>query len=411
MPCRGHSCNALNVDWLLSEKILHILILKHHHEKGERTISFFRRKVKSPIQVIKGELQKRQKGKLVRNPTAEEKKIINEIKRKTEQLNENNITRTKAYLDFYRKHPEIHWAFLAHMVSRNGGWSMTDLKAELLSRILSKEEKKSYFSFIERGNWLIFQDAYPQLLLYEQSLKRKEPLFRLLPYLNVSIFMETIWEHFWISSNSSLLTIGLIINEQHYIEKRVIQNQKYIQEVFHTLEFEMQDIMSFNQILFPYNDYGVVKLAGQTVNQFESVRERIQLGKRLYIILFDPDVLKKVEEWAFEQHHTGTRKDYWPHIFNDVHEGSPGLKYQLKLSSCKLKPGARRIYSPTLQNVWKNVQHPQAEIGEWFNDVRVLEYLKEIEDPAVGNIEYEYCQTLEKLEIAAFAKKIVSIFD
>jgi hypothetical protein len=361
--------------------------------------------------VIKVELQNRQKVKLVRNPTAEEKKIINEIKRKTEQLNENNITRTKAYLDFYKKHPEIHWAFLAHMVSRNGGWSMTDLKAELLNRILSKEEKKSYFSFLERGNWLIFQDAYPQLLLYEESMKRKESLFRLLPHMNVSVFMETIWEHFWKTSNSSLLTVGLIINEQHYIEKRVIQNQKYIQEVFHTLEFEIQDILSFNQILFPYNDYGVMKLAGQTVNQFESVCERIQLGKRLYVILFDPDVLNKVEEWAIEQYHTGSRKDYWPHIFNDVHEGSPGLKYQIKLSSCKLKRGARRIYSPTLQNVWKNIQHPEAETGEWFNDIRVLEYLKEIEEPAVGNIEYEYCQTLEKLELAAFAKKIISIFD
>jgi hypothetical protein len=379
--------------------------------KGEWTISFFKRRLKSPIEVIKGELQKRQKAKLVGNPTAEEEKIINEIKRKTEQLNENNITRTKAYLDFYRKHPEIHWAFLAHMVSRNGGWSMTDLKAELLNRILSKEEKKSYFSFLERGNWLIFQDAYPQLLLYEESLKSEKSLFRLLPHLNVSIFMETIWQHFWQSSNSSLLTIGLIINEQHYIEKRVIQNQKYIQEVFHTLEFGIQDILSFNQILFPYNDYGVMKLAGQTVNQFESLCERIQLGKRLYIILFDPDVLKKVEEWAKGNHHTGSRKDYWLHIFNDVHEGSPGLKYQIKLSSCKLKPGARRIYSPTLQNAWKNVQHPEAEPGEWFHDVKALEYLEEIEEPAVGNIEYEYCQTLEKLELAAFAKKIFSILD
>ena len=348
---------------------------------------------------------------MVRNPTAEEKNIINEIKRKTEQLNENNITRTNSYLDYYMKHPEIHWAFLAHMVSRNGGWSMTDLKAELLKRLLSKGEKESYFSFLERGNWLIFQDAYPQLLLYEESLKRKQPLFSLLPHLNVSIFMETIWEHFWKSSNSSLLTIGLIINEQHYIENRVIRNQKYINEVFSTLEFELQDVLSFNQILFPYNDYGVIKLAGQTVNQFESVRERIQLGKRLYVILFDDEVLKKVEEWARVHSHTGSREDYWPHIFNDVHEGRPGLKYHIKLDSCKLKPGSRRIYSPTLQNVWKNVQHPKAETGEWFNDVKVIEYLREIEAPSVGNIEYEYCQTLEKLELAAFAKKIVSFLD
>ncbi|MFT9596221.1 DUF2515 domain-containing protein [Mesobacillus sp.] len=361
--------------------------------------------------MIKENLQKNQEEKLAKSPTSEEIKIIQKIKRKTEQLNENNITRTKAYLDFYKKHPEIHWAFLAHMVSRNGGWSMTDLKAELLTRLLSKKEKNSFFSFLERGNWLIFQDAFPQLLLYEESLKRKESLFRLLPHFNVSIFIETVWEYYWELSNSSLLTMGLIINEQNYIENRVIQNQNYIKDVFSTLEFEIQDFLSFNQILFPYNDYGVTKLAGQTVNQFQSLHERIQLGKRLYAILFDKEVLKKVEEWAMVHPHTGSRKDYWPHIFNDVHEEIPGLKYQIKLSSCNLKPGARRIYSPKLQNAWKNVIHPEAEDGEWFGDYKALGFLEEIEEPLIGNIEYDYCQTLEKLELAAFAKKIISILD
>ncbi|MBT2639264.1 DUF2515 domain-containing protein [Bacillus sp. ISL-39] len=379
--------------------------------EGGGTISFFKRKVKSPIEVIHEKLQRRQKMNLTKNPLEEERKIIQEIKLKTKELNKNNITRTKAYLDFYKKHPEINWALLAHMVSRNAGWSMTDLKAELLTRLLPKKEKSSFFSFLERGNWLIFQDAFPQLLLYEESLKRKEPLFRLLPHFNISVFIETIWDYYWVSSNSPLLTIGLIINEQNYIENRVIQNQNYIKDVFSTLEFEIQDFLSFNQILFPYNDYGVTKLAGQTVNQFQSLHERIQLGKRLYAILFDTEVLKKVEEWATAHSHTGSRKNYWPHIFNDVHEGIPGLNYQIKLSSCKLKPGARRIYSPKLQNTWKNVTHPEAEAGEWFGDYKVLNYLTGIEEPSIGNIEYDYCQTLEKLELAASAKKIISIID
>ena len=374
-------------------------------------MSFLNRNVRSSLEKIKESLQKRQKVNLAKSPTAEEKKIIHKIKRKTEQLNENNLTRTKAYLDFYKKYPEIQWSLLAHMVSRNGGYSMTDLKGELLTRLLSKKEKVSYFSFLERGNWLIFQDAYPQLLLYEESVKRKEPLFGLLQHFNVSIFIETIWNHFWKSPDPSLLTYGLIINEQNYIEKRVIQNHNYIKNVFNTLEFGIQDLLSFNQILFPYNDYGVIKLAGQTVNQFKSLHERIQLGKRLYAILFDKDVLKKVEEWAMAHPHTGSRKDYWPHIFNDVHEGIPGLKYQIKLSSCKLKPGARRIYSPTLQNAWENVQHPEAQPGDWFSNFKVLEYLREIDEPMIGNIEYEYCRTLEKLELAAFAKKMASILD
>lgn len=61
--------------------------------------------------------------------TFSEQELLNRIRRMTQEHNLNNVTRTKAYLEFYLRHPEIHWAFLGHMVSRNGGWNMTDLKA------------------------------------------------------------------------------------------------------------------------------------------------------------------------------------------------------------------------------------------------------------------------------------------
>ncbi len=116
----------------------------------------------------------------------EDQQLLQMIRLKTKQLNVNNVTRTKAYLDFYIFRPEIHWAFLGHMVSRNGGWNMTDLKGEFLSRLMNEQSKQDFFSFLERGNWLIFQDAYPQFLLYEESLFQSRNLFYLLPYLNVS---------------------------------------------------------------------------------------------------------------------------------------------------------------------------------------------------------------------------------
>ncbi|WP_212982334.1 DUF2515 family protein, partial [Bacillus paramobilis] len=79
---------------------------------------------------IKNELK--QKSKLIPSGTMykltkEEQLIINKIKIQTEQLNKNNVTRTRAYYQFYIQYPEIHWALLGHMVSRNGGWNMTDL--------------------------------------------------------------------------------------------------------------------------------------------------------------------------------------------------------------------------------------------------------------------------------------------
>ena len=156
--------------------------------------------------------------------TKEDQGLFERIRRETQELNLNNVTRTKAYFDIYQKHPEIHWAFLGHMVSRNGGWNMTDLKGDLLTRLLTKKERNDYFNFLERGNWLIFQDAYPQFLLYGESLKRGKPLFYLLPYLNISTFMETIWNYFWRSPDPYILTMALVINEQNYLEKRVIQN-------------------------------------------------------------------------------------------------------------------------------------------------------------------------------------------
>ena len=125
------------------------------------------------------------------NLSKEDQQLLQSIRLKTKQLNVNNMTRTKAYLDFYTFHPEIHWAFLGHMVSRNGGWNMTDLNGEFLSRLMHEQSKQDFFSFLERGNWLIFQDAYPQFLLYEESKSQSRNLFYLLPYLEC---LSDLWK-------------------------------------------------------------------------------------------------------------------------------------------------------------------------------------------------------------------------
>jgi hypothetical protein len=377
-------------------------------------VIFFRRnQEKTPIEAIKEDLKKRKStNKANVSLTKEEKALIQQIKKQTIEWNKNNVTRTKAYLEFYVRHPEIHWSFLGHMVSRNGGWNMTDLKGEILSKLLSNKEKRTFFGFLERGNWLIFQDAYPQFLLYEESLKRNKSFFHLLSFLNVSVFMESCWNYFWNHHAKSLLTIALIINEQNYLEKRVIQNPLYKNEVLNSLEFKLQDVLSFNHILFPYMKNNVLRLAGQTLHHFDSIHERIMLGKRLYAILFkDNEIMKSTEKWAKSVPHTGSRKDFWPHIFNNVHEGIPGKYYQLRLKSCSLRPAARRIYSPNLESAWKNVKHVEAEEGDWFQDDRIFEYFSELDEPVNGEIENEYCKTLERLELAALAKKAISVFD
>ena len=73
--------------------------------------------------------------------TQKEREIINTISNETKIHNKNNLNRTNAYLTFYHQHPEIHWAFLAHMVSRNGGYNMTDLKSPLLESFVESKQQ------------------------------------------------------------------------------------------------------------------------------------------------------------------------------------------------------------------------------------------------------------------------------
>lgn len=342
-----------------------------------------------------------------------DQQLLQSIRFRTSQLNVNNLTRTKAYLDFYLAHPEIHWAFLGHMVSRNGGWNMTDLQGEFLTRLMNEQSKQDFFSFLERGNWLIFHDAYPQFLLYEESLHRNANLFYLLPYLNVSYFMEVIWNYFLKEQDTYILAIALIINEQSYLEKRIVQNPHYQEKIFQTLEFTMQDLLSFNQILFPFSSNGnpieKASLIGMTLHQFGSLHERIMLGKDLYRLLFhDEEQFEKVFRWASSHPHSASRKDYWPDVFNDIYETVPRKTMLQRFTSCRLKEGAPRLYSPKLSYAWADVTHPPAEQGDWFEDWRVIHYLKQDNGHKNGNIMEEYCETLERLELAAIAKKAIS---
>ena len=91
-----------------------------------------------------------------------EKQLLNTIKRLTKKGNRDNISRTKAYEYFFRKYPEIKWALLAGLVSRNAGWNMCDLEGGLLSHLLTKRFRRQLFLTYEEANWRIFQDAYPQ---------------------------------------------------------------------------------------------------------------------------------------------------------------------------------------------------------------------------------------------------------
>jgi len=350
----------------------------------------------------------------ISNYSTDEKNMIDEIRKQTMHFNRNNVTRTKAYLDLYQEFPEIHWAFLAHMVSRNGGWSMTDLKGDLLPQLLDQQKRNHFFLFLETCNAYIFQDAYPQLLLYKKSRQLNKNLSYLLPAFHVSRFMKPFWDHFWESKDSALLTIALIINEQNYIEKRVVQHPTYKEIVTDTIEFSAQSILQLTQVIFPYftqsrwNKKTSRQLTGVTVSQFKDLSSRIEVGKKLYFQLFGiQKVYKGAHHFANHYPHTGSRADYWPHLFSKI-DLSNGKTYgKERLKKCKLQNQAPPFYSPPLANAWEDIKLQEPARFDWFSDLTPIHFLDQIFTAQTGNMNEVFCSTLNKIELAVLAKQKV----
>ncbi|TCN23081.1 DUF2515 domain-containing protein [Mesobacillus foraminis] len=255
--------------------------------------------------------------------TAEEVQILFKIQSETARKNVDNVSRTSAYLDFYLQHPDIKWAFLASMVSRNGGYSMCDLEGEWYPKVLKPSIRNRLFLTYERANWTIFHDAYPQLLLYEYSTQKKRKMFHLLPYLKVSSFMLREWEQYWIHRDQKQLMTALIVNEQNVIHRTVVEHHVYQKQVFDTFMFFFQDRLHFSAVLLPTING---KLFGASVNGFKNVHKRIDLGKRLADILFNPKLYPSFLEFALLTEHTGSRNDYEQYFREKTYRDTPYLR-------------------------------------------------------------------------------------
>lgn len=349
--------------------------------------------------------------------TPEERELVEEIRVRTHKENRNNVTRTMAYWACYQAHPELHWALLAHMVSRNGGWNMTDLHGELLPHLIDSEQTEHLFAFLERANALIFQDAYPQLLLYEASKNRARNLFHLLPHLDISKWMLPVWHEFWAAPDSAALTIALIVNEQNYIEQRIVQKGHFQQTVLDKAFFKAQGWLQMNQVAFPFwspstaIDSPQPRLAGLILENFANLAERIALGKSLYALLFGvPEVLQGVLRFAASTPHTGSRADYWPHLYSPIQKAPPDYLYQERLDGCFLKKGSSPLYSPTLETVWPDRPLMPVEPGDWLQDFEApMEHLRPIEVPQTYDLTRAMSEGLNSLELAILATQATNV--
>lgn len=326
--------------------------------------------------------------------------LADRIRKETEAWNRNNLTRTQAYWNVYRDFPELHWALLAHMVSRNGGWSMTDLKGEWLPRLMEPDTAALHFELLETCNALIFRDAYPQLKLYAESRRRGSPLFRLLPRLGVSAFMEPFWERFWADRNPVPLTIALIVNEQNVIQAPVVEHPRFREHLLSTPIFRAQPWLQTTQIVFPLmrakrKAGRPLPLAGRVLENFSRLEERIGFGKGLYAMLFGyPRVLAGVAAFAEQTPHTGSRADYWPERFRTSNNNGgslPGGKHSADV----------RWFSPPLEKAWPDRPLPEAPGKDWFRDSIALDWLSMPKPPLIVDMTYEHLYGQRKLEAAS----------
>ncbi len=299
----------------------------------------------------------------------QENKFITTIKKNTAKYNIDNISRTKAYAAFYNRNPEIRWAFLASMVSRNAGWNMTDLQGRWFALALEWQKRFPIFLTYEMANWLIFNDAFPQLLLYELSIYYNKPLFHLLKEFNVSCFMEAEWQYFWETGDKERLVTSLIINEQNLIQEPVLHNKRLKRKVFGTSVYVFQDLGHFSCVIFPTLDG---RLYGYSVHGFQKLDNRIELGKKLASLLFSDEVNDSFYNFSLKTEHTGSRFDYEQYLHEGLYRETPILRgvYPI-ISHAKVKAKDDWVFGQAKHiSKWRSpvstVISKEMDITKWF---------------------------------------------
>ncbi|MGJ9381998.1 DUF2515 family protein [Salipaludibacillus sp. CF4.18] len=244
-------------------------------------------------------------------------KIDHFIKYELQKNNLDNVSRTLAYQQFYNHVPEIKWAYLANMVSRNAGWSMSDLLHDAMVQLLDDEWRRRLFTTYERANWLIFSDAYPQLLIYKLSHEANSGLFDHLKRWNVSKWMINEWWIFWSEKDEERLLKALIINEQNTIEKPVLKAPFFKKKVFGQFLYKVQDFNHNNIVVFPSSEG---ELYGAASSHFTKVVKRVEIGYKLSWILFESNAKESIYSYYKNSTYVGCRSIDIPiHMFQNDH--------------------------------------------------------------------------------------------
>jgi hypothetical protein len=290
-------------------------------------------------------------------------KIRQWIVERRAQYNRNNCTRTDFYLNYWEEYREVPWTLIAHIVSRNTGYQMSDLArlrrfsghksvtGKLLTYSIGSTTIDSMFAFLEAGNYLILHDVFPQLaafawakqILTSTGKDYSDSIFSILEEdFGVDPFIAEEWKRFFaeakiaawwaddpevaIKSPVARQTLALVANEQNYIEKRLVNPGKHSTDYLDKREHAAvhKFIRRINMLHYPRlvtveADPRDLRKPGNylvcRIHDFIKLDSRIKIGRQLYNCIFRQGVNRSslVQAWAAAETnrvHHGSRMDY-----------------------------------------------------------------------------------------------------
>jgi hypothetical protein len=216
--------------------------------------------------------------------------------------NADNVSRTESYLELYEAlradGVELPWILMAHLVSRNAGYLMSDLARQLDGSAgkdaALADAMTNLFLLLERANWLIFQDAWHHTIAHFVRGALTSP--------RTPRFMIDAWARHAAHDDERGLVLDLVHNEQHLIEHRAVHHP-HLQagaRLLSAIEISGRE----KPLHFPIADAPEIRVGG-----FASVARRIDAGRRIYdeVVAARRDALCA---WARAHPHTGSREAY-----------------------------------------------------------------------------------------------------
>jgi hypothetical protein len=259
--------------------------------------------------------------------------------------NRDNVTRTESYLELYAytrdNPPDLPWLLMAHLVSRNGGYLMSDV-ADSIARgggAFSPGALVSLFAMLERANFLIFYDAWHHVLLHLLGRSGEASSARVTPFVRAawSRYESAHGEAVATASAEKQLVRDLVTNEQNFIERRVVHAPRFAQALA-IVEFGAS-IGRETPIVLPDKSRTI------HVGRFALLGRRIEVGWRIFDeILADRAERERLFAWAMAHPHTGSRAVYGGRATRTIREAWPADQVRKRWEGIHAPPEADPLW-------------------------------------------------------------------